>query len=151
MMDASMKRKVRAALRRGRARIADPESWIQGACMQDDGGNDASESAREPMFDGDKGPGEPSKFCASGALDVDSASSPVLRRASAALDRAALALDPTVAAVHGSAAAAFNDARTHAEVMTMYDVALALVGALPPAHDCDTCRSQRAKQADGDG
>lgn len=143
-MDANMRRKVREALRRSKARIADPENWIQGTSMQDEEGNDADERAREPMFDGDEGPGEPTQFCASGALDVDRARGPVLRHAQAALDRAALALDPSVAAVHGSAAAAYNDARTHAEVMVMFDVALALVGAAPPAHDRDTCRSLRA-------
>ena len=141
MMDASMRRKVRAALRRGKARIADPENWIQETSMQDEGGNDVDELERA---DGDDVPGKPVLFCASGALDVDGARGPVLRHAQAALDRAALALDPTVATVHGSAAAAYNDARTHAEVIVMYDVALALAGAPPPAHDCDTCRRLRA-------
>lgn len=141
-MDASMRRKVRAALTRGKARIADAEHWLKDLSAQDETGR---ESDDEPLDD--EGPFVPVNFCAAGAIDYDKSRGMVRHHALAALDRAALALDPTLAAVHGSAASAYNDARTHAEVMVLYDVALALVGAPPPAHDCDTCQMLRRQRA----
>lgn len=144
-MDTNMRRKVRAALRRGKVRIADQEHWLKDLSAQDETGR---ESDDEPLDDeGPLGPFVPVNFCAAGAIDYDKSRGMVRRHALAALDRAALALDPTLAAVHGSAASAYNDARTHAEVMVLYDVALALVGAPPPAHDCDTCQMLRRQRA----
>ena len=141
-LDASMRRKVRAALRRGKARIADPEHWLRDLSAQDETGRERDDDPSDR-----EGPFVPVNFCAAGAIDCDNARPAVLRHAIAALDRAALALDPTVAAVHGSAAAAYNDARTHAEVMVMFDVALAIVGESTPPHDCETCQMLRASGA----
>lgn len=149
-MNAGMRRKVRAALRRGKARIADPNHWIQGSSMQDEEERDADDAAQRDIAAGDEGSGKPVLFCAAGALDVDRASGEVVRLAMSVLDRAALALDPSLATVHGSAAAAYNDARTHAEVLVMYDVALAIAGEPRPVHDCDFCRSTRRTAAEPD-
>ena len=124
--------KASEVLRQARALIEKEEDWTQGAEWRDADGMEVDPVTylENPAYYGGwygEGPQKPAQMCAAGSIlwvEHNAKADPFCSTAQTLLNRVARKLQGPAAVQGVGVGAAYNDAASHADVLTMFDLAI---------------------------